>query len=93
MREGGSACAPRATLFTGTVLSKNEQPVNTTCYPEYQVILGSYGRGDFREGRGEGEEEGKGRGRVSPLSCLPFSLLSFFSLETPDTEANVLPPS
>lgn len=31
--------------------------------------------------------------RVSPLFCVPFSLLSFFSPEMPDTEANVLPPS
>lgn len=63
MREGGSTSITSATLFTGTVLSKREQPVNTACYPEYQVLLGSYGRGDFREGGGEGDEEGKGRGK------------------------------
>ena len=41
MREGRSASATSATLLTGTVLSKHEQPVNTACYSEYQVLLGS----------------------------------------------------
>ena len=80
MREDGSASTTSAILFTGTVLSKHEQPVNTACYPEYQVLLGSYGRGArFQRGKRRGGQSLRGEGerevRVSLLSCLPFSLL------------------